>query len=167
MFTKAEYIEYFEMIAEKERAMVFNLTWLMSRISDRELLEELEPMLRDELRHHEVVGDLIDRIIKPLHEGRVGVRRRLLGDALLRDPASDRVLSCQCLDVSAGGLCVQLSDEVEQGGSFEVEVRFCASAKPFAARVRVAWCREAGEAFYKAGLQFEKRDSAPVPVLPD
>ena len=155
MFTKADYVEYFELLAEKDRDMVFALQKLILQISDETVLNILQELLGQQMRHHGVVGDLFDRVLKPAIDNRQHKRDRTLGDVKLRNLDTGETLPCRCLDVSLGGLCIELSKDLPQGMYLDAEVRFSDSRRPLYRRAQIMWCCRAGSAQYKAGLRFE------------
>ena len=60
MFTRADYWEYFEAIRVKEIAMIANLKQMIARLTDPAAVEGLSAILRDELRHADLVRELFD-----------------------------------------------------------------------------------------------------------
>ena len=155
MFTKADYVEYVELLAEKNRGMVFALQKLIPLISDETVLSILRELLVQQMKHHGAVGGLFDRILKPAIDNRQHKRDRSLGDVKLRNLDTGETLPCRCLDVSLGGLCIQLSKDLPQGMCLDAEVRFSDSRRPLYRRAQVVWCCRAGSAQYKVGLRFE------------
>jgi hypothetical protein len=155
MFTRADYMDYFQLLAEKERAMVFHLQKLVGEISDEYILGIFQDLLREERLHYEAVGELFAKLFKPAIDKRQHTRDWSLGDVKLRNLDSGETMACRCIDVSPGGMSIELSRDVPQGLLFDVEVRFFDARRPVFRRARSAWtCRtDAGQ--YKAGLQFE------------
>ena len=103
MFTKAEYAQYFQMISEKEQAMVFALEQFIPHVSDVALAFMLESILHEELAHNRLVCELIDRVMNPPSEARMQSRTHILGEARLTAPAGGEKISGHTLDYSLGG----------------------------------------------------------------
>jgi len=63
MFTREDFQNYFEEIKKKEEEMVQLQTKLIAEIKDEKIKEELNIILKDELRHERII-DEIEEIIK-------------------------------------------------------------------------------------------------------
>jgi len=155
MFTKAEYAQYFQMISEKEQAMVFALERLIPSVSDVALSFMLESILQEELAHNKLVCELVDRVMNPPSEARMSSRAHALGDAQLTQSGTEIMLIGHCLDYSLGGLCLELKEELRQGDCFQAAVRFYESGNSINREARVMWCRQSGPDRYKVGFEFE------------
>jgi len=156
MFTKAEYEQYFQMIAEKERAMVFALERFIPSVSDVALAFMLESILHEELAHNRLVCELIDRVMNPPSEARMKSRTHILGKARLTATAGGEKISGHMLDYSLGGLCVELAVQLQTGDCFDAAAQFYESGKKIDRSVSVSWCKQVGPNRYRAGLAFEE-----------
>ncbi|MBN2106572.1 MAG: PilZ domain-containing protein [Deltaproteobacteria bacterium] len=156
MFTKAEYAHYFQMISEKEQAMVFALERLIPSVSDAALSSMLESILQEELAHNKLVCELVDRVMNPPSEARMQSRTHILGEARLQPTAGGDNISAHTLDYSLGGVCVELAVPLQIGDCFDVTAKFYESRNKVDRRVRVSWCKQAGPNRYRAGLAFEE-----------
>jgi hypothetical protein len=146
MFTKADYLNYVDMLADKERAMVFGLQCLLDRVSDEQLAEQLRSLVLEKQETYQEVSGLFCRLF--------GLS---LGEAKLRNLATGEAITCRCLDISLGGMCVESAAELPQNALFALEVRFFESRRPLMRRATVRWCNRTDEGLYKAGFQFEAR----------
>lgn len=155
MFTKTEYAQYFHMIAEKEQAMVFALEQLIPTITDVALSFELEDILRQELAHNKLVCELIDRVMNPPSEARACARVHMLGEVQLVRENGGEPTAGHCLDLSLGGLCVEIGAVLEPGACLDVNACFYESGRSISHRAVVSWCRQAGPDRFRAGLRFE------------
>lgn len=155
MFTKAEYAQYFQMISEKEQAMVFALEKLIPNITEVALSFELEDILRQELAHNKLVCELIDGVMNPPTEARASTRTHVLGEARLSRGSGGEAIVGHCLDFSLGGLCVEVGDQLAPGTRFDVAARFYETGRSSSHRAVVSWCRQAGPGRFRAGLRFE------------
>ena len=155
MFTKADYLNYLDLLAEKERDMMFGLHSLIDRVSDEAVAGQLGALLREKQEASEEIGRLFGRLFGLAAEQRRYKREPALGEAKLRNLETGAMTACRCLDISLGGLCVQLAAELPQGLLLAVEVRFFESRRPIVRRAAVRWCRRTEDGRYRAGLQFE------------
>ena len=155
MFTKADYLNYVELLAEKERDMLFGLHSLLEQVSDEAVAGQLRALLKEKQEACEQVSRLFGRLFGLAAEQRRYKREPALGEAKLRNLETGETVTCRCLDISLGGLCVQPAAELPQGLLLAVEVRFFESRRPVVRRATVRWCRRAEDGQYRAGLQFE------------
>ena len=155
MFTKADYLNYVYSLAEKERDMMFGLHSLLDQVSDEAVAGQLRVLLREKQEASEEVTRLFGRLFGLAAEQRRYKREPSLGEAKLRNLESGAMTACRCLDISLGGLCVQLAAELPQGLLLALEVRFFESRRPVVRRATVRWCRRTEDGQYRAGLQFE------------
>ncbi len=155
MFTKADYLNYLDLLAEKERDMMFGLHSLLDKVSDEAVAGQLRALLREKQEASGEVTRLFGRLFGLAAEQRRYKREPALGEAKLRNLESGKRSPCRCLDISLGGLCVQLPAELPQGVLLAVEVRFFESRRPVVRRATVRWCRRTEDGRYRAGLQFE------------
>ncbi len=155
MFTKSDYLNYLDLLAEKERDMMFGLHRLIDKVSDEAVAGQLRDLLREKQEASGEVTQLFGRLFGLAAEQRRYKREPALGEAKLRNLESGEMAACRCLDISLGGLCVQLSAELPQGVLLALEVRFFESRRPVVRRATVRWCRRTEDGRYRAGLQFE------------
>ena len=159
MFTKADYLNYVYSLAEKERDMMFGLHHLIDQVSDEAVAGQLRALLREKQEASEEVSRLFGRLFGLGAEQRRYKREPALGEAKLRNLESGETTACRCLDISLGGLCVQLPTELPQGVLLALEVRFFGSCRPVVRRATVKWCNRTEDVQYRAGLQFEAPDA--------
>jgi rubrerythrin len=62
MFTKADYIEYFEQIAAVEKDMMLKVQKAIKSIDDKDICATLKSVSEDEARHYAYVKELIDAL---------------------------------------------------------------------------------------------------------
>ena len=62
MFIKTDYENYFSVIQESEKQMLDNLTMIIDKISDMEVLKELIKIREDEARHAILADKLFELI---------------------------------------------------------------------------------------------------------
>ena len=155
MFTKADYLNYGCLLQEKEHAMVFGLQQLLEQVTDEAVAGQLRALLREKQGAAEEVIRLFGKMFGMAPELRRYKRDPALGEVKLRNLQSGDTTTCRCLDISLGGLCLQLSAELPQGLLLAMEVRFYESRRPVVRRARVRWCHRTEDGQYKAGLQFE------------
>jgi hypothetical protein len=155
MFTKADYLNYVYTLAEKERDMMLGLHRLIDQVSDEAVAGQLRALLREKQEASEEVSRLFGRLFGLSAEQRRYKREPALGEAKLRNLESGETAACRCLDISLGGLCVQLPTELPEGVLLAVEVRFFESRRRVMRRATVRWCRRTEDGQYRAGLQFE------------
>lgn len=154
MFTKADYLNYLFVLSGKERDMLSGLNWLLERISDETLAEQLRKLLREKQESHDAVNEIFTGLFGLAIEQRRYKRDPALGDAKLRNLASGKTIDCRCIDISLGGLCVEVSVDLPQGVLLAVEVRFFESRRPVMRRGTVRWCSRSENGQYRAGIEF-------------
>ena len=63
MFTKSDYIEYFQQIASVEREMMLKLENDLKVVDDADIRAQLKAVMEDESRHYAYVKEIIDEIV--------------------------------------------------------------------------------------------------------
>ena len=155
MFSKADYLNYLCVLEEKERDMIFGLHRLLDQVSDEAVAGQLQFLLKEKQEAYEEISRLFGRLFGLAAEQRRYKRDSALGDVKLRNLESGEATPCRCLDISLGGLCVQVSTELPKGVLLALEVRFFESRRPVVRRATVRWCKQTEDGQYRAGLQFE------------
>jgi hypothetical protein len=159
MFTKADYMNYLNLLAEKERDMMFGLHRLLDQVSEVSVSEQLRTLLQGKQEACQDVSRLFCSLFGLPAEQRRYKRDPALGNVKMRNLESGETATCQCLDISMGGLCVQVLNELPQGLLLALEVRFFESSRPVLRRATVRWCNSTRDGRYRAGLQFEAPQS--------
>ena len=154
MFTRDDYIDYFEQISSHERAMAFKQYQIIERIQDEEIIATLKSILKDEVRHNHIVGMLFDRYIKPAIENRRSERDRTLGSITFHEVDADRELTGFCLDISMGGSCIQTKTAVSEGLQVELTIFLIDRQTEIKRRGIIQWCRQTGSETYQCGIEF-------------
>ncbi|MBN2108046.1 MAG: hypothetical protein JW832_11530, partial [Deltaproteobacteria bacterium] len=85
MFTKADYLNYLDLLAEKERDMMFGLHRLLDRVSDEAVAGQLRALLREKQEASEEVSRLFGKLFGLAAEQRRYKREPALGEAKLRN----------------------------------------------------------------------------------
>jgi len=115
MFTKADYLNYLYVLSEKERDMMAGLHRLQGLVADEALALQLRTLLQEKQESYEGASLLFGRLFGLAADQRRYKRSPALGDVKLRNLESGETASCHCLDISLGGLCVQLAAELPPG----------------------------------------------------
>ena len=66
MFTKADYLEYFQQIASFEQEMIFKLDRCIKLIDDDDIRLRLKAVSADEARHYSFIREIIDDVDKEI-----------------------------------------------------------------------------------------------------
>lgn len=156
MFTKADYLTYLALLSEKQRSMILILEGLIGQMAGNPLAVELKALLQEKQRAYEAVDHLFGRLFGLSVEQRRYQRSPALADVKLRNLESGEMIVCRCLDMSLGGLCVQLPAALPLGVLLAMEIRFFESGRPLVRRGTVRWCRQTEDGGYRAGFQFEE-----------
>ncbi len=136
MFTKADYLNYLELLAEKERDMMFGLHSLLDQVSDEPVAGQLRALLREKQEAYEAVSRLFGNLFGLAAEQRRYKREPALGEAKLRNLETGEMTTCRCLDISMGGLCVQLRPNCRRGCCWPWKSGFLNRAGPLCAGPR-------------------------------
>jgi hypothetical protein len=155
MFTKADYLNYLYVLSEKERDMMSGLHRLQGQVADEALAAQLHTLLREKQESYEGASRLFGRLFGLAADQRRYKRSTALGEVKLRNLESGETASCRCLDISLGGVCVQLAAELPQGLRLAMEMRFFESRRPVVRRGAVRWCSRTADGQYRAGIEFE------------
>jgi hypothetical protein len=160
MFTRDDYNGYFEQIASLERLMIYRLQETMPLIDDPAIKRPLQEVADDERQHYNFIRTIFDSI---LFEGdddrRRFFRNHRLGKVKVKIPGDGVILEGYCLDVSEGGLCIELEQKIAHKGAVEVWADFFDAAAPFHGFGEMAWGVEInpklsmGKIRFKAGIR--------------
>lgn len=131
----------FELYAESLKAMASVLDGLASQAEGPELRPALQELLADVLDQWEETGDLLDTLATPAVEGRRSQRIRVLGSAVVRSEGGVLDDSGQCVDLSVGGLRLQVNQPLTPGQRYELEIRMFGAESPALHTTRAVWCQ--------------------------
>jgi hypothetical protein len=162
VYSKADYLNYLDLLAVKERDSIFGLHQLLEQVSEEPVAGQLRTLLRNKQKAYQDIIRLFSSFFGLPAEQRRYKREPALGDVKLRNLESGEMTTCRCLDISLGGLCVQVQSQLQPGLLLALEVRFFESARPILRRAAVRWCNRTREGSYRAGLQFEATQTLPA-----
>ncbi|EKD26550.1 MAG: hypothetical protein ACD_79C01130G0006 [uncultured bacterium] len=156
MFTREDYIEYFENIASKERSMVYKINELIPKIQDEYLKNALSIILLEEMYHHKLISILFSKYIYPKIEARKIERDYALGDALLKNIETGLTIKIRCLDISLSGIGIETELQMKIGDAYEINLHLFDGGKTIhLSNGKLKWFRKSSSTFYKGGIEFE------------
>jgi hypothetical protein len=145
------------------QTLASKLEKLIAKIEDPAVLKTLRNLLTDILMQGDELGAVIDAQCHPGAESRRKNRIRAMGEVQLRADGGSRPLIGHCLDLSLGGVCMNLDDALEPGDVYQLDIHPYGTSSPMLITAKVRWCRpHTGSHTHRVGLEFQSD-----PKLPD
>ena len=161
MFTKKDYIRYFEEISRVERKMIYLTNEMISKLKDEKVINALRRIAADEAKHYSFVLDLLATHLD-LHESqnrRLSGREHALGLVDLKviegsqKPGSE--FQGYCSNLSKTGMCFESAQSFEPGDNLLLKVKLYDSPDPaLEHKGSVVWMRKIMD-FYIGGIAFD------------
>ena len=156
MFIEEKYKEYLASVLEKERDMIFSVTDIRDSISDKDIIEPLDRIVNDEVKHYSYMAELFEVfLLKGGVEKRKFRRQHSLGDAWLRDLKSKEEFKARCVNFSEKGMCIECDKPLEIGRSYEVGIDFYDGSDPIRHVGRLVWYKEVITRLNIGGIEFK------------
>jgi hypothetical protein len=145
------------------QTLAAELERLIVKVEDPAVLKTLRNLLTDTLMQGDELGAVADALCHPGTENRRKSRIRAMGEVSLRTDGSAQNLVGRCLDLSLGGVCVNLDRALEPGELWHLDIRLYGASSPMRIMGRVSWCRRHADSHnHRVGFEFQSD-----PELPD
>lgn len=160
MFTKEDYIRYFEDLSHVERKMIYMVNGAIAQLSDPQVINSLNRVAADEAKHYSYILDLLSTHLdlKERGERRISSRTNSLGQVELTPvQAADKrgMFRGYCANLSPTGICVESIKPFQTNEEYALKVNLYESAGPVLERKgKVVWAREILD-FFICGIVFE------------
>jgi hypothetical protein len=160
MFTREDYIRYFEQLAHVERKMIYLVNDMVAQLSDEQVINNLRRIAADEAKHYTFILDLLSAHLEFSKHGehRLSVRAHTLGPVDLTvsgGAASGGGFRGYCSNLSKNGMCLESSQSFQPGETYSLKIMPYDHHGPALERKgRVVWMREILD-FYIGGIAFE------------
>jgi len=159
MFSKRDYIQYFEQIACMERKMIYRVTDLVAEVEDVYVVGVLKGMSSDAMRRYSLISDLLQSrsFSESAADKRLVNRRSALGKVRLvyKERGLFQELQAYCVNFSHQGMCFESEHRVDVGAHFEVSIALFEQDEPMRCTGKVVWVREILPGFFLAGMRFD------------
>lgn len=137
------------------QSLILDLERLAGQVEDGGLGAELRALLSDLLVHWDEIGDFADQLAQPATENRRRQRVRVLGSAIVRADGATVEAQGQCVDLSAGGLRLRVSQPLTLGRRYELAVLMPGAAEALVYTTQASWCQaRAGGDGYWVGFEY-------------
>ena len=155
IFTKEDYREYFNSIAEKEKEMSFALEKLMEKIKDKKKLIILKSIAEDEARHYAEVKNCFDRVLQKVEVERRGSKRDYkLGYVQIKVLKTNEEFQAKCIDICLTGLKIETEHKLETGNELELEVTFLNTTETYHYHGSLVWINQVKPDLYAGGIEY-------------
>lgn len=159
MFTKEDYVTYFDQIARVERKMIHSVYDLLSKLSGPEVARVLEKIGDDEVRHYGYVFKIFPLIggRRELEKRRVS-REYCTGAILLRhfQDRTDEGVKAYCVNLSNEGICLECDRALKPGEEWDLEVRLFDKNDAIVRHGKTVWSKEVEPGLYISGIVFNQ-----------
>ncbi|NJD08659.1 MAG: PilZ domain-containing protein [Methylococcaceae bacterium] len=146
------------------QALASELEKLIVKVEDPAVSKTLRNLLTDTLMQGDELGAVADALCRPGTENRRKNRIRAMGDVRLRAGNGTRELEGHCLDLSLGGVCVNLEHALEPGERWNLEIRLYGASSPMRIAGKVSWCRRHADSHdHRVGFEFQSDPELPEP----
>lgn len=148
------------------QAVAAEIEKLLVKVEDPTILKTLRNLLTDTLMQADELGTVIDELCHPGTENRRKSRIRAMGEVRLSDQGGTQQLSGRCLDLSLGGVCVNLDRALQPGEIWQLDIRLYGASSPMRIVGRVSWCRRHADSHnHRVGFEFESDPELPEPAI--
>lgn len=155
MFTRQEYLEYFESVEIQERTMVYRLYNFLPKVKEPYLVSAFEGILGDEIGHYAYLKKMLNKLFRNHEEDRRWEREHTFGLVEVKDNETNQIHSLYIVDSSEGGMCL----EGEVGLKIDTRVHVLGETfskdKHFNKNATVVWSRKILSEHYICGVRFE------------
>lgn len=155
MFTKADYMKYFDQLARVERKMIYRTLDLEREIADPSVKRVLQKIGDDEVRHYGYILKLVHQLEGSEEQGgRRKTREYGLGGVLLHAKTPAQKKRAYCVNMSETGICLEYENDYPLTGEWELAIRLFGNKETIHRRARFIWSKEAEPCFYVGGMEF-------------
>lgn len=160
MFTREDYIRYFEQLAHVERKMIYIVNDTIAQLTDERIINSLRKIAADEVKHYSFILDLLATQLEfgKNSEQRLSARESALGSVDLtpaEGAGSSSGFRGYCSNLSKTGMCLESARPFRPGENYNLNIRPYDSSGPvLERRGRVVWMREILD-FYIGGIVFD------------
>lgn len=156
MFTKQDYIGYFEAVEIQERTMIYRLYDFLQTLSEGYLKEALTEVANDEVVHYSFLKNLLNTVLREGQDQRRWQRKNAFGVVSIAIADEKGAREMYIVDASDGGLCIEGPAAISAGTRVDVRGETFKKDKRFIRPARVVWVRKILPEHYICGLDFEK-----------
>jgi hypothetical protein len=159
MFTREDYIRYFEQLAHVERKMIYIVNDTIAQLSDERIINRLRKVAADEAKHYSFILDLLATQLEfgKNSEQRLSAREHALGPVdltPLENAGSASGFRGYCSNLSKTGMCLESARPFRPGENYNFNIKPYDHHGPALERKgRVVWMREILD-FYIGGIAF-------------
>ncbi|MFH0986332.1 MAG: PilZ domain-containing protein [Candidatus Omnitrophota bacterium] len=156
MFTKADYVNYFDQIARVERKMIYRSYDLGLEVADVTMSRVLKKIGDDEVRHYGHILKVLRYIEVPgALEKRRQAREYCLGTLQLSFPEPEaNELRAYCVNLSDRGVCVEYEQSHHVEGTCDLVIHLFGKEDALRRRGKFVWSKEVEPGFHIAGVEF-------------
>jgi hypothetical protein len=156
MFTRQDYIGYFESVEIQERTMIYRLYDFMHTLSEGYLKEALTEIANDEVIHYSFLKNLLNTALRAGHDQRRWQRENAFGTISITGAGEKNAHEMYIVDASEGGLCIEGQAALSVGARVDVRGETFTKDTRFNSPARIVWVRKILPEHYICGLDFEK-----------
>ena len=156
MFTKADYVNYFDQLARVERKMIYRSYDLGLEVADVTVARVLKKIGDDEVRHYGYVMKMLRHIEAPgVLEKRRQAREYCLGILRLSFPGSQaNELKAYCVNFSDHGVCLEYEQSEPVEATCDLVIHLFGKEEALRRRGKFVWSKEVEPGFHIAGVEF-------------
>jgi hypothetical protein len=157
MFTREDYLRYFEELAHIERKMIYIVNDAVAQLGDQRVINSLRRVAADEAKHYSFILELMSAYLESGKPGekRLSAREHALGVVDLMGPTPGAGSRGYCSNLSKTGMCLESAKSFQPGEEYSFKIKlYDQPGTPLERQGRVVWVREVLD-FYIGGISFE------------
>ena len=122
MFSKEDYYEYFEVIEEREKAMIFIAKRIKDKADDPKIIDAANRILLEEAEHYKLARKLFEFLARGKLEERGAERRPVIGEVRIKECATNAETFATYSDISETGIEVLVGKRLSVGDTLELAI---------------------------------------------
>ncbi len=156
MFTREDYLNYFESIVLMEKKMVYLVADIITQLTDESIMRALEKVGADEYRHYD---SMMKVIVDVLYQGEYNKQLELnaysLGEVVLKSKSNNTEIVGYGVTVSDKGFGLVTEQPLDVDAQYEVSGALYDDFSEITRLCNVQWSKELHPAKYLIGMQYE------------
>lgn len=160
MFTKQDYIHYFEQLGHVERYMLCNISNMLVRLTDPQIKNALQKISEDEIKHYAFVLGVFAWALEPdrVQERRMSAREHSLGTVGIQSLEKENHAPFQgyCVNLSKNGICLESVQTFRAGEHVLMKIKWYNRSDADIERSgKFIWAKEIVPGFFISGVEFD------------
>ena len=156
MFTREDYLNYFESIALMEKKMLYNIANLIPLLKDESVIRVLEKVGSDEFKHYDhIVRVIIDVLYQGEYNKELELNAYSLGEVILKRKSDNSQIIGYGITVTGNGFGLVTEQPLDVDAQYEVSGALYNDFSEITPVCNVQWIRELHPKKYLVGMHYD------------